>query len=73
MRAAALLLLAVAGCSREPSFDERYDEQADNLANKADRLEADLRNQLDAAAAAGSANAEPAGAHPFNAAEAKRR
>lgn len=52
MRAAASVALAVllcGGCSKEPSFDEAFNQQSANVQAKADLMQAELSNQLNAA------------------------
>jgi hypothetical protein len=47
MRSAAsllLLLLTLAGCDDRRSFDEKYDETAEELDQRAARLDAELNN-----------------------------
>ena len=48
MRGVILLaLLAVAGCSEEPSFDERYDSAEKQIRTKAAQIDRDLRPRSD--------------------------
>ena len=37
-----LLILGVAGCQREPSFDERFDETRNEIFQKAEELDEEL-------------------------------
>ena len=62
MRAPLLLLLglSLAACKSEPSFDERYEAQSNALTTAANTMEADMRQQLNASAAAGMMRSEPA-------------
>ena len=54
MRAASLILLcALSACNREPSFDERYNEQSEKLGATANNMAVELGNQLNASVAAG--------------------
>ena len=58
MRAASLILLfALSACNREPSFDERYNEQSQKLGATANNMAVDLGNQLNASVAAGRLDA----------------
>ena len=58
MRAASLILLcALSACNREPSFDERYNEQSEKLGATANNMAVDLGNQLNASVAAGRLDA----------------
>lgn len=53
MRAAGLLVLVLmAGCRSEPSFEQRYQSGAENLAERANAMEAELDARLEAANAA---------------------
>lgn len=62
MRVALMLLaLALTACNSEPSFDEQYEAQSNALTTAADRMEADLRQQLNASAAAGTVRSDPNG------------
>ena len=71
MRAAYLLLLcALSACNREPSFDERYNEQSEKISAAANTMALELGNQLNASVAAGrldaSADATPPLSSPIN-------
>lgn len=58
MRAASLILLcALSACNREPSFDERYNEQSQKLGATANTMAVELGNQLNASVAAGRLDA----------------
>ena len=62
MRAALVFIaaLSLAACSSEPSFDEKYEAQSNALSTAANTMEADLRQQLNASAAAGTLRSDPA-------------
>lgn len=61
MRAAALLgLLLLAACSREPSFDERYEAQSNRISTTANGIEQELKNQMSGASALQAARSEVA-------------
>jgi len=50
MRAAVLFGLALmAGCSREPDFDERYDAVSQEIGTKAKEMDAELQSRAKAA------------------------
>ena len=51
MRLALALLIAVAlaGCGREPSFDERFDETAGNIEERARAIDQELNSENAAA------------------------
>jgi outer membrane murein-binding lipoprotein Lpp len=49
----AALALALAGCSKEDDFDQRFDRQADKLEAAASNIQADIENQIEASRAAG--------------------
>ena len=58
MRAASLILLCALGaCNREPSFDERYNEQSEKIGAAANNMALELGNQLNASVAAGRLDA----------------
>ena len=58
MRAASLLLLcALSACNREPSFDDRYNEQSEKIGAAANNMALELDNQLNASVAAGRLDA----------------
>lgn len=42
MRGVALLLLLLGACSREPSFDQRYSDTANEIEQRALNLDAEL-------------------------------
>ncbi len=48
MRRLTLLLLLLGACSREPSFDERYSDTANEIEQRATNLDAEL-NEAEAA------------------------
>jgi outer membrane murein-binding lipoprotein Lpp len=48
-----LAVLALAGCSKEDDFDQRFDRQADKLEAAASNIQADIENQIQASEAAG--------------------
>jgi outer membrane murein-binding lipoprotein Lpp len=55
-RLAALMMLAtlgVAGCSKEPDFDQRYAQHAAQLEATASNMQADVDRQIAASQAAG--------------------
>ena len=60
MRTASLLLLlcALAACNREPSFDDRYNEQSEKIGATANMMALELGNQINASVAAGRLNAD---------------
>lgn len=73
MRAAfPLLLLSLAACKSEPDFDEKYAAQSNALTNAANAMEANLREQLNAATAAGAMRSDPGAADAANAHERTR-
>lgn len=47
MRAAILLCLMLAGCSKEPTFDEEFEKHAAEIEAKAEKLERDLKAQIE--------------------------
>lgn len=54
MRSASLILLcALCACNREPSFDDRYNEQSEKIGGAANSMTLELGNQLNASIAAG--------------------
>ncbi|MCW2381378.1 MULTISPECIES: hypothetical protein [unclassified Sphingobium] len=57
MRAVTILsmlaALGLAGCSNEPSFDERYATESNRIEGMAANMQAQLDEQLNASAAAG--------------------
>lgn len=65
MRAAVLFGLALlAGCSREPDFDERYDAVSQEIGTKAKEMDAELQSRAKAAGdSAASENSAPGQAH----------
>ncbi len=56
--AGGTLLLALAACSAEPDFDERFDKKARELNMRAQTIESEARAQLAAAREAEAAEAE---------------
>lgn len=62
MRALIILsCLALGACNgkSEPSFDERYTQQSQNLGDAADKMEAELDRQFNASAAGGRTLSDP--------------
>lgn len=58
MRTASLILLCALGaCHREPSFDDRYNEQSEKIGAAANAMALELGNQLNASVAAGRLDA----------------
>lgn len=60
MRAASLILLCAlitSACNREPSFDDRYNEQSEKIGATANTMALELGNQLNASVAAGRLDA----------------
>jgi hypothetical protein len=61
MRAAALVLLVLlAACKREPSFDERYAKVAHDLRSKSLAIDAELASEAAEASALASLSPPPA-------------
>ena len=60
----SLSLAFVAGCSAEPDFDEKFDQQARDLAEQARKIESEANAQLAAAREAEKAAAELDGTRP---------
>lgn len=56
--AAAMSLTLITACQREPSFDEKFEQQSRELSAKARKIEAETKAQLDAAREAEQAAAE---------------
>jgi outer membrane murein-binding lipoprotein Lpp len=56
--AAVASLALVSACQREPSFDEKFEQQSRDLSAKARKIEAETKAQLDAAREAEQAAAE---------------
>lgn len=56
--AAMASLALVTGCQREPSFDEKFEQQSRALSAEARKIEAETRKQLNAAREAEQAAAE---------------
>jgi PBP1b-binding outer membrane lipoprotein LpoB len=48
-----LIALGVAGCSKEPDFDQRYEQHAAQLEATASNMQADVDRQIAASQAAG--------------------
>jgi len=51
-------LALVSACQREPSFDEKFEQQSRDLSAQARKIEAETKAQLDAAREAEQAAAE---------------
>lgn len=47
MRAAILLCVMLTACSKEPTFDEEFEKHAAEIEAKAEKLERDLRAQIE--------------------------
>ena len=47
MRAVMLLCVLLAGCSKEPSFDEQFKKRSAEIESDAKKLEHDLKTQID--------------------------
>lgn len=47
MRAAIVLCLMLAACSKEPTFDEKFEKQAAAIQAKAEKIERDVKAQID--------------------------
>lgn len=47
MRAAILLCVMLMACSKEPTFDEEFEKHAAEIEAKAEKLEHDLKAQID--------------------------
>ena len=56
----AVLCLALAACSSEPTFDERYEAAEERITEKANELDAELENRE----AAAEENSEVAAEQP---------
>ncbi len=54
-----MALLLSGGCSKEPSFDEAFNQHAADIEARADGMQRDLTNQLNASAAAGAVEQGP--------------
>ena len=54
------LLALASACDREPSFDERYEEQSGRLSGLAANMQDALGEQLNASIAAGRLRTDPA-------------
>ena len=67
MRGVVLLLLSLAACADEPSFDEQFEKQSAEIEAEAKKLESDLKAQIDLVPEA--AEAEKSEAPPKEVAE----
>ena len=47
MRAAILICVMLAACSKEPTFDEEFEKHAAEIEAKAEKLERDLKAQIE--------------------------
>lgn len=57
MRRAVFLLLLLAGCDKEPDFEERYDKAAEEIEARARAMDADIAKSEDLSPAAKPSNA----------------
>lgn len=65
---ALFALIALAGCDREPSFEEKYQAEAEQIERSASNMQAELDRQLNASIAARRLAPEQENATPQNAA-----
>jgi len=65
--AAAMTMTLITACQREPSFDEKFEQQSRELSAKARKIEAETKAQLDAAREAEQAAAEMDRSRPADA------
>ena len=56
----AVLCLALAACSSEPTFDERYEAAEERITEKANEIDAELEKREAAAEDSGVADEQPA-------------
>ncbi|MEN3971687.1 hypothetical protein WJS89_03295 [Sphingomicrobium sp. XHP0235] len=56
--AAVILIVLLAGCQKEPTFDERFDETREELLSKAEELDEEIE-QSEAQPGADETAAEP--------------
>ena len=47
MRVAILLCLTLMSCSEEPTFDEQFEKQAAEIEAKAEKIERDVKAQIE--------------------------
>lgn len=47
MRAAILLCLTLMACSKEPTFDEQFEKQAAEIEAKAEKIEREVKAQIE--------------------------
>lgn len=55
MRSLILFCMALAACSKEPSFDEEFEKHAAEIEAKAEKIERDVKAQIELVPEAGDA------------------